>query len=389
MKYNFDEITDRTGTYSIKHDLVGRGKPIDAIPLWVADMDIKAPPCVREALSDFSLNQGIFGYSEPDSAYFETLSNWFTTRHNWTPEPEWLVVTPGVVTALYLAISAYTKPGESVLIQQPVYPPFASSVHDTKRTLVVNELLLDEETGTYSIDYEDFEAKIRANDIKLFILCSPHNPVGRVWKPEELLRIGEICKANNVLIIADEIHCDLVYPGFKHTVFESLSPEFRDITITCTAPSKTFNLAGLQTSNLFIPDEKLRKDFLRAYAAFGLSQKPITGLIACKAAYRGGGEWYEQFIDYLDGTVSFMSSFAEKTPGLKIKKPEGTYLIWLDFRELGLTNAQLDDLIINKAKVWLNSGHTFGAGGSGFMRLNAAAPRITVKTALNRIAGVL
>jgi cystathionine beta-lyase len=389
MKYNFDEITDRRGTYSIKYDLEGRRKPADAIPLWVADMDIKAPPCVREAISEFSLNQGIFGYSEPDDAYFEVLSNWFTERHSWTPAPEWLVCTPGIVTALYLAIRAYTEPGESVLIQQPVYYPFEGSIRDTGRTVVVNELVIDETTGAYSIDYDDFEAKIRMGSVKLFILCNPHNPVGRVWKREELLRLGEICVRNNVLIIADEIHADLVYPGHKHIVFESLSPEFRDITITCTAPSKTFNLAGLQMSNLFIPNDALRRKFKHAYDLAGLSQKPILGLVACKAAYKDGGEWYGQLVSYLDETLTFMSEFADRTPGLKIRKPEGTYLVWLDFRELSLTDAALDDLLINKAKVWINSGHTFGAGGSGFMRLNAAAPRSVVETALKRIAAAI
>lgn len=387
MKYDFDSIIERRGTYSIKYDMQSMGIAEDVLPFWVADMDFKTPPCVVDALIAKS-SHGIFGYSDTDSEYYEVLENWFKRRFGWNIKQDWLIKTPGIVTALYIAVRAFTKPGESVIIQQPVYHPFADAIEATGRKLVINQLLYND--NRYSIDFDDFEAKIQDNNVKLFILCNPHNPVGRVWSEGELLKLGEICLRQGVLVISDEIHQDFIYTGHKHLVFSNLAPEFKEITITCTAPSKTFNLAGLQISNLFIPNPDLRNAFNNWYVKFGLSQPSLMGIVACKAAYSEGEEWLTQLISYLEDNISFMNSYInEKAPQIKMVEPEGTYLTWLDFKELGLTDAELRGVVLNKAKLWLNQGSIFGSGGEGFFRMNIACPRQILREGLDRLYSVI
>jgi cystathionine beta-lyase len=408
-KYNFDEVIDRGNTLSLKYNFSGRGKPDDTLPLWVADMDFRTPPCVVRALEQ-QVAHGIFGYSEADSSYFDTLRAWFSSRFSWEPRREWLVQTPGVVVALYLLVRALTEPGDAVLVQQPVYYPFAGAVADTGRKLVINELVRNEDKsdaayGAYYIDFDDFERKIAAHNVKLFILCNPHNPVGRVWRESELLQMGEICLRYGVTVVADEIHQDFVFAGRSHLVFAGLTDELAEISVTCTAPSKTFNLAGLQASNIFIKNEKLRRAFRKEYQAAGLSQLPVMGLVAAKAAYEGGAGWLDELLVYLEGNMDLIAAWAaelprkpgggaaagaaESGPLVGYRKPEGTYLAWLDFRATGLTGTALDHLLNEKAHVWLSGGYTFGAGGSGFMRVNAACPRGILAKALERIAAVL
>lgn len=383
MKYDFDRIIDRQGTYSIKYDMAARGKADDVLPLWVADMDFQAPPCVIDALAAHS-RHGIFGYSDTDGAYFETLRGWFFRRFGWRIEKDWLIKTPGVVTAIHIAIRALTKNGDAVIIQQPVYYPFASAVRLTGRKLTVNELIY--ENGKYFIDFNDFEKKIKENHVKLFILCNPHNPVGRVWTRDELGRLGDICLRNGVVVVSDEIHQDFVYDGHEHLVLASLDPAYRDIAVTCTSPSKTFNLAGLQLSNIFIANEQLRRQFIREHERCGLSQPGVMGIVACRAAYEGGEEWLRELRAYLTGNLSFLQEFLRsRVPRVKLANPDGTYLAWLDFRALRLDNRELDDMIVRKARLWLDDGPMFGAGGDGFQRMNIACPRPVLRQALQRL----
>ena len=381
---DFNKIIERRDTYSIKYDPVSRGKPDDVLPMWVADMDFAAPACVTAALARLA-EHGIFGYSEPDAAYFDIVRGWFSRRHNWRVRREWLVTAPGVVTAIYVAIRALTRRGDGVLIQQPVYYPFESAVHDTGRELLVNELIYDTNARRYVIDFDDFEEKAR--HAKLFVLCSPHNPVGRVWTRDELTRMGEICLRHNVAVIADEIWQDLVFPGGTHHVFAEISPELN--VITATAPSKTFNLAGLNHANIFIPNEATRKKFLREYAAIGLSQPNLAGLTACKAAYQHGEPWLAGLIEHLDGNMRVLhDSLRENAPQIRFTPPEATYLAWLDFSAFERSRAEINATLENGAKLWLSDGATFGAGGAGFWRLNAACPREILQDAIARLATV-
>jgi cystathionine beta-lyase len=389
MTYDFDSLTDRAKTYSIKFDFEGRGKPTDALPLWVADMDFKAPPCVLDALKK-EAEHGIFGYSDTGREYYETVALWQSERFGYNTQESWLVKSPGIVVAIHIAVRGLTEPGDAVLIQTPVYHPFHSAVTLTGRKLITNELINEADSGHYIIDFEDFEAKIAQNRVKLFVLCNPHNPVGRVWTKEELTRMGEICLRYGVTVVSDEIHQDFVYGGHRHTVFANLSPELADITVTCTAPSKTFNLAGLMLSNIFIANEGLRVGFLKEYERAGLSQLGVMGIIACKAAYEGGADWLAELLAYLQGNMDLIEQWAAAHPdSVRFRKPEGTYLAWLDFRQLGLSTKALDDLVANKAKVWLSGGTGFGASGAGFLRLNAASPRSIIKEALRRLDAVI
>jgi len=381
MKYDFDTVIERKNTNAIKYDPVSRGKPEDILPLWVADMDFAAPFCVQEAVTKRAAH-GVYGYSEPGASYFSAVQNWFKHRFSWNTEKEWLCITPGVVNALYLAVRAFTKPGDAVLIQQPVYYPFASSVQKTGRTLLVNELIYKD--GIYTIDFEDFENQIK--QAKLFILCNPHNPAGRVWTREELLRMGEICLRYGVKIIADEIHQDIIFSPNKHLVFTALDDRFADITITCTAPSKTFNLAGLNHANIFISSKELRLSFKQEYECAGLSQPNIMGLISCEAAYTNGVQWLDELIDYLADNMTFLDNFLQTNiPKIKLVKPQGTYLAWLNCRELELSSSELNAAITQKCKLWLNDGPMFGRGGSGFQRMNAACPRSVLQNACNSL----
>ncbi|MGN1146265.1 MAG: MalY/PatB family protein [Acetatifactor sp.] len=387
MKYDFDKVTDRRGTNSLKYDFaVERGKPKGILPLWVADMDFPVAEEITQGLKR-AVNHGIYGYSEAKDSYFQAVADWLSRYHGWEVQKEWLVKTPGVVFAIAAAIRAFTKEGDGVLIQNPVYYPFREVIEDNDRRLVDNTLV--EENGGYTMDLEDFERKILENRVKLFILCNPHNPVGRVWTREELSAVAEICLKHGVLVISDEIHHDFVYPGYEHTVFATIDDRLKDVTITCTSPSKTFNLAGLQVSNIFIANEALRKQFCKEIARTGYSQLNTLGLVACECAYRGGGEWLAELKQYLKGNLEYVREYLkEKLPKVHIVEPEGTYLLWLDFRELGLSGRELENLIVNQAGLWLDAGDIFGACGEGFERVNIACPRAILKEALDRLAGV-
>lgn len=381
MNYNFDQIIPRNHTNSLKYDFAKeRGKPDGLLPMWVADMDFQTPPAIREALAAKAAH-GIFGYSEPDKTYFEVLANWFETRHNWKVDPYTSVRTPGVVFAICTLIRCLTKRGDAVLIQEPVYYCFREGIRDNDRKVVVNELLFD--GHQYHIDFDDFERKIIENNVKLFVLCSPHNPVGRVWTKDELERMAEICLCHNVFIVVDEIHEDFVYHGNKHTVFATLSNEIANNCAVCTAPSKTFNLAALHNANIFISNEQVRKAFKRELDAEGFSQSNIMGLVACQAAYQFGAEWLDQLIKYLEGNITFMrETLRARMPQIQLVEPEGTYLPWVNFSKLGLSVPELEHFIIERAKLWLDGGTVFGASGAGFQRFNIAVPRATLQQAL-------
>ena len=372
----------------MKYDYaVENSKPADVLPLWIADMDFSIASEVVEALNQ-RVKHGIFGYTMPKEEYFKTVAEWFKTRHGWDAAPEKFICTPGVVFAICTLIRALTEVGDSVLICQPVYYPFTTAVTRNKRKLVVSELKCD--NGKYSIDFEDFERKIVENRVKAFILCSPHNPVGRVWTREELERMGDICLKHGVFVIADEIHADFTYDGYKHIIFPTVKKEFEMTCAVCTSPSKTFNLAGLQISNIYIPDSKVRKKFEDELDIMGYWEPNIFGVTACHAAYAKGGEWLDQLKKYLTENLDFVRRYLnENLPEIKLIEPEGTYLLWLDCRSLGLSNEQLQHLIEHKAKLWLDDGYIFGAGGSGFERINIACPRATLKIALDKLKSAI
>jgi cysteine-S-conjugate beta-lyase len=386
--YNFGQIIDRTNTNSLKYDFaVERGKEKDVMPLWVADMDFATLPEITTALEE-RVRHGIFGYTYPKEEYQNTVINWMKKRHNYDIKPEWLVYTPGVVFAISMAVRAITKEGESVLIQNPVYYPFTNTVLENDRKLIINSLHYEvrEHRGVYSIDFEKFEDLIIKNSVKVFLLCNPHNPVGRVWTKEELTRIGEICLKHNVIIIADEIHEDFVYGEKKHIPIASISKDIENITVTCTSPSKTFNLAGLQISNIVIANPTIRKAFRKEIGKTGFDEPNISGIVACQAAYTYGEVWLEELKMYLMENIAFVKEFVDKKmPKVVLTIPEGTYLVWLDFNGYGLDLRELEDRIQKKARLWLDEGIMFGKEGLGFERINIAAPRKIVEEAMNRL----
>ena len=388
MAYNFDTVIDRKHTLSAKYDFMAEHhKPEDTLPLWVADMDFQTPEAVRDALKK-AVDHGIYGYSEAKADYYAAVTGWFEHRFGWQTDPKWIVKTPGVVYAVNTAMKSLTREGDAVLIQRPVYYPFTRVIEANRRKLVNNPLIYKD--GRYVIDFEDFERKITDNDVKAFILCSPHNPVGRVWTKEELTQMGDICLAHGVTIIADEIHCDFTYPGVKHTVFANIKPEFADHSITCTAPSKTFNLAGLQVSNIFIKNPDLRRNFKDEISASGCGGVGLMGLVACQTAYTRGEAWLDALKDYLKGNLDFVRAFLkDHLPKVRLIEPEGTYLLWLDFNALGLSPDALEDLMVNKARLWLDRGNMFGPEGEGFERFNIACPRATLKQAFERLKAAI
>lgn len=384
MTYDFDREIDRRNTHSLKWDFAReRGKPVDALPLWVADMDFQAPPPVLDALRR-AAGHGIFGYSEVKEDYAQAVAGWFSRRFQWAPDPAWLVKTPGVVFSLAMTVRALTAPGDGVLIQPPVYYPFYEVIRDNGRSIVENPLLYRE--GRYAIDFGDFERKLRENRVKLFLLCSPHNPVCRVWTEEELRRLGDLCQQYGVIVVADEIHCDFTWPGHPHVPFLRACPALAEQTVVCTAPSKSFNLAGLQISNIWIPGEDLRRKFKHEMDAAGYSQCNALGLIAAQAAYEQGEDWLEACKAYIAGNLDFLREFlAGKLPEIKLTEPEGTYFAWLDCSGLGLSVPELEDLVTNRARLWLDGGSIFGGSGGQFQRLVLACTRKTLTEALTRL----
>ena len=365
----FDQIYDRRGTGAIKYDtLEHAGFGADALPMWVADMDFPAPECVGEALRRMT-DPGIYGYTMTGTAYNAAVTGWFERRFGWKPEEDWLVTTPGVVYAICTAIRAFTEPGEAVMCLLPVYSHFFTAVEDNGRRPVYGHL--KRENGHYEIDFEELERLLDEERPRLLILCSPHNPVGRVWKREELERLGRLCFDRCVLVVADEIHCDFVYPGQRHIPFLSLGPEFEQNTVCCTAPSKTFNLAGLQCSNIFIPNPVLRAAFRREITAQGGFGVNSAGAAACMAAYNGGADW--------------LAFLADRLPRLTAGELEGTYLAWVDVSALNLSEEE-QLALLKRAGVRLSMGGEYGAGGETFWRVNLACPKSALRAALERIA---
>ncbi|MBO4533667.1 MAG: pyridoxal phosphate-dependent aminotransferase [Treponema sp.] len=388
MKYKFDKITDRKNTFAIKYDLAqDRNKPVDAIPLWVADMDFPTAPCILKALKKCS-GHGIFGYSRPDKRYYDAVKKWFASRHNFIFEDSQIVNTPGVIFAVAAAIRAFAKEGDGVIIQKPVYYPFENAIKSNGRRVVNSPLVFKD--GQYQIDFEDFEKKIIQENVKLFILCSPHNPGGRVWKKEELERLSQICLSHKVFVVSDEIHSDITFGKHNHTVYANLSKEAADNSIICTSPSKTFNLAGLQFSNIIVKNKENLLLLRRQIETTGFDEPNVMGITAATAAYSQGAEWFEAAKEYIWKNILFIEEyFAKHCPKIKVVKSEGTYLIWLDFTAYTrLSGKEISELILNKAKVWLDDGTMFGPEGDKFERINAATPRRILQKALENIAQV-
>ena len=383
MKFNFDKIIDRTNNFSAKWSEMNKNFGTNnLLPMWVADMDFLTAPCVMEALKD-RLEQGIFGYTTRPSSYNESIVNWLDNRFSWKINQEWLMFSPAVITSISLLIQNLTQKNDKIMIQEPVYSPFHSIVESNERNLVISPLVkLDD--GSYVMDYEDIEAKIK--DVKVFILCNPHNPVGRVWTREELTRLGEICLKHNVLVISDEIHSDIILKNHKHTPFASISKEFRENTITCMAPTKTFNLAGLQSSFLVISNPYYYEVMDKAFSILDIKRNNAFSLVATEAAYNYGEDWLYELIKYIEDNVDFAIDYIKNhMPQLKVKKPEGTYLLWVDFSNLNVDKKDLKNALINKGRIALSDGSSFGIGGDGYYRINLACPRSMVLEGLKRI----
>ena len=376
--YDFDKIVSRETTNCAKWDTVEKG----LLPMWVADMDFQSPPQVIAALKERA-EHGIFGYSGGYGGWFEALMQWMEKRYSWAPQREWISTSPGVVAALFMLVRALTEPGDRIIIQPPVYRPFYYIASSNGCELLENPLYYD--GRKYRMDLEQLRQKVDSR-VKLLILCSPHNPVGRVWSREELLSLGQFCLEHEITIISDEIHSDLVLPGYKHTVLASVSQELEQNMIVCNAPSKTFNIAGIPASNVIIANEKLRSAYRQVLRSSGLALPNVFAVTAVEAAYTYGEAWLNELLLYLEENYRLASSFiAEHIPEIKVIEPEGTYLLWLDCRGLGLNDKELDSFIKEKAKLLLEPGTIFGTGGSGFQRMNIACPRSRLLEALQRL----
>jgi cystathionine beta-lyase len=383
LSFDFDREIPRDGTASVKHD--GRGEYFgseDLIPLWVADMDFAAPEAVTNALVTRA-NHPVYGYTfYPDSLY-ESLIHWFKKRHGWEIEKEWIIMAPGVVPSLYAASLAFAQPGEGVIIQPPVYYPFFTSVTTTGRRLILNPLKL--ENGRYTFDFDHLE-KCAANGARLLLLCSPHNPVGRVWQRSELREVLRIARQYDLVVLSDEIHADLVYPGQKHTATANVATE-ADQLITTVAPSKTFNIPGLGLSSIIVPNESHRTAIKSVFDTLHIGYSNPFSITAFEAAYRGGEAWLDSLLVYLQDTRDFVREYLRSNlPKIRLVEPEGTYLLWLDCRELEMSDPELKEFFVRQARVGMNPGTVFGEeAGSGFMRLNIGSPRRIIAEALNRI----
>jgi cystathionine beta-lyase len=383
MGYNFDRPVSRQGTSSVKYDrreeVFGKG---DIIPMWVADMDFPPPPSVIKAIRDRTAHE-ILGYSVRPREYFDSIIRWHMRRYNWDINPDSILFSPGVVPALNIATLAFTEPGDSIIVQTPVYFPFFTAVTDHGRRLVNNRLLFN--NGYYRFNTDQFREECR-NGAKMLFLSNPHNPVGRVWTRDELMEIAAICLEYGVIIISDEIHCDLVLSGNVHTPVASLSKDIAASTVTCVAPSKTFNLAGLATSSVIIDNSSLRARFASEIDSLHLTNGNIFGTAASIAAYSEGEEWLNQLIHYIEGNIDYVTRFChENLPLIKPVRPEATYLLWLNCREMGMTGSELNNFFVDRAGLGLNEGSTFGEGGEGFMRMNLATPLATVKKAMDQL----
>ena len=383
IMYNFDKAIDRRGTDCVKYDMSEAvfGRP-DVLPLWVADMDFESPPEVMAAVEECA-HRGVYGYTYRSKEAEQAFVDWVAVQHGWAIEREWMLASPGVVTALSLGVRTLTAPGDKVLVQTPVYPPFMSVVKENGRELVTSTMI--EGGPRYEIDWDDFEAKLRMG-VKLFILCNPHNPVGRQWTRKELLRMGELCLHYGVVVLSDEIHSDLALFGNRHTVMASLSEQIAANTVTLMAPSKTFNVAGTMNSVVAASNPALREAFAHEINAIHISGGNIFGHVAFKAAYLHGAPWREALLRYLEGNIEMMAEFfAAEMPQVRMYKPECSFLVWLDFRGTGLSHEEVGDRLINRGLVGLNDGESFGPGGIGFRRLNVGSPRSVIADGLQRI----
>lgn len=383
-RFDFDKPVDRGNTLSAKWNFIKESVGVeDALPMWVADMDFETVPEVKAALLARA-QHGIYGYTARSDGYYQALIDWNLKRHGWQVDKKWITHSSGVVNALFTAVRVFAKPGDGVLIQPPVYPPFYRAISKNDCEAVLNPLKLEE--GRYSPDLADFADKVGSGRVKLFILCNPHNPVGTVFTEEELRTMGELCLRHGVIVISDEIHSDLLFKPHRHVPFASISKAFAQNSVVCTAPSKTFNLAGLSTSNIIIPNDELRRRYDEVSEQVAQKSFNLFGAAACEAAYRHGEEWLDQLISYIDGNRKYAVEFIEaRLPQLKVYYPEGTYFLWLDCRSLGLGNQELEKFLLREAKLWFNQGYTFGKEGEGFVRINIGCQRSTVEEALKRL----
>ena len=379
----FDQINDRRIPGDIKYEHVEGVEDQDLIPMWIADMDFKCAPQIVEGIKR-GADRAIYGYMEPDAEYHQAIIDWYGTRFGWTIKPEEIIPMPSVMFGVGCTVKALTEPGDGVLILEPVYYPFRGVVEANGRKKIVSEMKLVD--GRYEIDFEDMEKKIVDNEVKLFILCSPHNPVGRVWTHDELTKVAEICKKHDCYVLSDEIHSDFIYPGAVHTPFATISEDAANRTITCTAPTKTFNMAGIQVSNIMVVDPEIRKKVFDEMAATGYFEINNLAIAALKAAYNESEEWLAELLKYLKGNIDLVSEISDRTEGkIKLIEPQGTYLLWLDCRELGLDDDALYDWFLYKTGIRMHKGVTFGPSGSGFVRMNVACPRSVLAEALDRI----
>ena len=386
MRYNFDEIVDRKGTACYKYDLAGKYfNNHDVLPMWVADMDFKTPDFIIDAIQT-RLKHPVLGYSYHPVSQYKSILNWLQTRHNWTVQQEWIGFTPGVVPALNFTVLEFTDPGDKIIIQSPVYFPFYSAVKDHGRKMLINPLKLKD--GRYTMDLEHLKQNIDSGT-RMLILCSPHNPTGNVWRKEELEALAAICLENDILIISDEIHADIVYPDNRHMPSASISKEIADHTITLMAPSKTFNIAGLSTSYYIASKEELFSRLEKAIGKLHLGMGNILGNVALEAAYNFGEEWLDQLIEYLLGNIAFAKEFINsRIPGLQLIEPEATFLLWIDCRSAGMSDKEFRSQLLKKARVGLSNGILFGTDGEGFQRINMGCPRKILEQGLNQIAGI-
>lgn len=382
MKYNFDEIVNRRSTDCVKWDSIqDTYGDEDLLPMWVADMDFKAPPEVLKVISE-KVDHGILGYNCQSNSLYDSIINWVKDRYNWEIKKEWIVFTPGVVAGFNFGIRSITEESEGVIIQPPVYPPFFNVVKDMGRKLVQNPLIMDK--GNYHINFDELGGLLENS--KLLLFCSPHNPIGKVWTKEELIKLSDLILDKDGYIISDEIHCDLTYKDKQHIMVASLSKEIEQRSITLIAPSKTFNLAGLFTSVAIIPNEEIRQEVVKILNDYSINHFSIFGLIALETAYTSGGTWLDELLDYIESNADYAVGFIEdKIKNIEVKKPDSTFLLWLDCRKLGLDHEDLHDLMVKEGKILLNDGHTFGNEGDGFLRLNIGCPRETLVDGLNRI----
>ncbi len=384
MKYNFDEIIPRRGTNSYKWDSAGDA---DILPMWVADMDFRTAPPVVEALRK-RVEHGIFGYVRVPDAYYAAVTNWFARRHDWQIEKEWIIYTTGVVPALSAVIKALTVPGDKVMVQTPVYNCFFFSIRNNGCGMIANPLIY--RNGTYQIDFADLEQKAADPSVKVLLLCNPHNPAGRVWTKQELTRIGDICIRNNVWVVADEIHCELVFPGHTYIPFASISPEFLMHSVTCTSPSKAFNLAGLQIANIISADTDIRTKIDKAININEVCDVNPFGVEALMAAYNDGEEWLEELKQYLFANYNYLRVyFEEYLPEFPVATLEGTYLVWADCSVLNQSSDETVKTLLEKEKLWVNEGSLYGEAGEGFIRINIACPRQQLIEGLNRLRRAL